>query len=69
MCRFASTTALAGLAAAFENAADLCDQYVTYFYQLGAHEAGKGPAPEGTALSGLADRVAKPLGEPSSASM
>ena len=61
-CRFASTTALAQLAGAFESAADLFEKYVKHLYLQCAFEAGQGPKPDEAACQGLATRVTKPLG-------
>ena len=59
---FASTTALELLAGAFESAASLCDQYIEFFYQQCAFEAGQGPKPAGTPSPALHSKVAGPLG-------
>ena len=61
-CRFASTTALAQLAGAFESAADLFEKYVKHLYLQCAFEAGQGPKPDEATCQGLATRVTKPLG-------
>ena len=60
---FASATALELLAGALESAAGLCGQYISFFYQQSAFEAGQGPKPEGPPSPGLHSRVAGPLGK------
>lgn len=59
---FASTTALELLAGALESAASLCEQYIAFFYQQCAFEAGQGPNPDGAPSPALHSRVAGPLG-------
>ncbi len=66
---FASTTALELLADALESAASLCDQYVVFFYQQCAFEAGQGPKPDGAPSPALHSKVAGPLGKLSMGNM
>jgi len=61
---FASTTALAHIAASLESAADICQQCVSYMHQQCAYEAGQGPKPDSPPAQGLQKRVAGPLGKP-----
>ena len=61
--RFASQSALEGLAAAFKNCFELMDEYCQHFYQINRSEAGLEPGKEVPAFSktALQERVAQPL--------